>query len=62
MTNKQWIDLLSKEWNVSRTCAKEMLHTLFEIQKFNRMFDTYNTKPTIYRDTDSLIIKEENEK
>lgn len=33
MTNKEWIDLLSKEWNVSRTVAKTMLHLMYEEKK-----------------------------
>lgn len=26
MSNKQWIDFLSKQFNISRTSAREMLH------------------------------------
>lgn len=33
MSNKQWIDLLSKEWKVSRTYAKTMLHSMYMIKK-----------------------------
>lgn len=28
MSNKEWVDLLSKQFNVSRTTAREMLHEL----------------------------------
>lgn len=28
MSNKEWIDFLSKQFNVSRTTAKSMLHEL----------------------------------
>lgn len=33
MTNKEWTDLLSKEFHVSRTTAKNMLHVLMSIKK-----------------------------
>jgi len=42
MTNKEWIDLLSKEFNVSRTSARDMLHALMTIKRydnFKRSFD-----------------------
>jgi hypothetical protein len=42
MTNQEWIDLLSKEFNVSRTSARDMLHALMTIKKydnFKRIFD-----------------------
>lgn len=31
MTNKEWINLFSKEWQVSHRVAKDMLHAMFEI-------------------------------
>ena len=42
MTNREWIDLLSKEFNVSRTSARDMLHALMTIKRydnFKRVFD-----------------------
>lgn len=42
MTNKEWIDLLSKEFNVSRTSARDMLHAMMTIKRydnFKRVFD-----------------------
>lgn len=35
MTDKEWIDLLSKEWSVSRTMAREMLHRLYQVKKLD---------------------------
>ncbi len=35
MTNREWKDLLSAELGVSRTCAKEMLHTLLDMRDRN---------------------------
>ena len=32
MTDKEWIDLLSKEWNVSRSMARKMLHGLYQVK------------------------------
>lgn len=42
MTNKEWIDFLCKEWNISRTSAKEMLHAMMSVKKednFKRQFN-----------------------
>jgi hypothetical protein len=42
MTNQEWIDLLSKEFSVSRTSARDMLHALMTIKRydnFKRVFD-----------------------
>lgn len=41
MTNKQWIDFLSLQFDVSRTTARNMLHGLMMIKKhdnINKMF------------------------
>lgn len=37
MTNKEWIDLLSKEFNVSRTSAKDMLHQIMIIKCYDNL-------------------------
>jgi Zn-dependent peptidase ImmA (M78 family) len=45
MTNKEWVDLLQKEFNVSRTVAKEMLHGLMTVKQhdnFIRQFQPLN--------------------
>ena len=39
MTNREWIDLISKEFNCSRSIAKEMLHAMYNtkrIKEFER--------------------------
>ena len=33
MTNSEWIDFLSKEFNISRTSAKEMLHVMMSVKR-----------------------------
>lgn len=33
MTNKEWIDLIAKEFSVSNNIAKEMLHAMYEARK-----------------------------
>ena len=33
MTNSEWIDLLVKEFGISRTSAKEMLHGMMWMKK-----------------------------
>ena len=33
MTNRGWIDLIAKEFNVSNTVAKGMLHSMYEAKR-----------------------------
>jgi hypothetical protein len=33
LTNSEWIDFLSEQFNISRTSAKEMLHTMMSVKK-----------------------------
>ena len=33
MINKEWIDLISKEFNCSRSVAKEMLHAMYNTKR-----------------------------
>lgn len=33
MTNREWIDLIAKEFNVSNTVAKGMLHSMYEAKR-----------------------------
>lgn len=33
MTNKEWINLIAKEFNVSNTIAKGMLHSMYEAKR-----------------------------
>lgn len=47
MTNKEWINFLVKEWNISRTSAKEMLHAMMSVKKednFKRQFNPIRTE------------------
>ena len=37
MTNEEWIDLLSKEWSVSRSMAREMLHRLYQVKRLDTL-------------------------
>ena len=42
MTNRQWIDFLSVQFDISRTSAKEMLHGMMRWKKednFKKMFN-----------------------
>ena len=42
MTNRQWIDFLSAQFDISRTSAKEMLHGMMRWKKednFKKMFN-----------------------
>ncbi len=56
MTNKEWIDFLCKEWNISRTSAKEMLHAMMSVKKednFKRQFNSI-----IKEEKDDLVISD----
>lgn len=33
LTNSEWIDFLSKQFDISRTSAKEMLHTMMLVKR-----------------------------
>lgn len=33
LTNAEWIDFLSEQFDISRTSAKEMLHTMMSVKK-----------------------------
>lgn len=44
MNNIQWIDLLSKEWEVSRTVAKEMLHNMYLLKRIDTLNKDTNNK------------------
>lgn len=33
MTNKEWVNLIAKEFNVSNTIAKGMLHSMYEAKR-----------------------------
>lgn len=35
MTNREWVDLFVKEFNVSRTVAKNMLHACMNIKSLD---------------------------
>lgn len=42
MTNRQWVDFLSAQFDISRTSAKEMLHGMMRWKKednFKKMFN-----------------------
>ena len=42
MTNRQWIDFLSAQFDISRTSAKEMLHGMIQCKKednFKKLFN-----------------------
>lgn len=42
MTNRQWVDFLSEQFDISRTSAKEMLHGMMWMKKednFKKMFN-----------------------
>ena len=52
MTNKEWIDLLSKEFDVSRTSARDMLHALMTIKRYDNFKRIFNPIVKSKEDTD----------
>ena len=58
MTNQEWIDFLSKEFSVSRTSARDMLHAMMTIKRYDNFKRTFNPLPDKKRG--ELIIKERN--
>ena len=42
MSNSEWISLISREFKVSRTTAKEMLHAMYVVKKLKNINKTYN--------------------
>ena len=49
MTNREWIDLLSKEFSVSRTSARDMLHALMTIKRYDNFKRVFDPLPKQYR-------------
>lgn len=52
-TNKEWIELLSKEWNVSNTTAKEMAHVMHKLKEqddLKRSLQNSKTEDELGRD------------
>ena len=45
MTNHEWIDLISKEFSVSRTSARDMLHAMMTIKRYDNFKRTFNPLP-----------------
>ncbi len=41
MTNKEWIDLFQREWNVHRKVAKEMLYYCYMLKKEDNAFKRF---------------------
>lgn len=42
MTNSEWVNLLVKEFDVSRTSAKEMLHVLMLVKREDNFKKEFN--------------------
>ena len=41
LTNAEWVDFLSEQFNISRTSAKEMIHVMMSVKKednFKKLF------------------------
>lgn len=44
MTNKEWIDLISEQFDVSRSVAKKMLHEMMKIKQLDTAIKKMNEK------------------
>lgn len=45
MNNKEWIGLLSEAFDVSRTTARDMLHSLCVLKKYDNFKRRFNPLP-----------------
>lgn len=43
MSNNEWISIIAREFKVSRTTAKEMLHAMYVAKELKNGNDAYNT-------------------
>ena len=43
-TNSEWVDFLTKQFDISRRSAKEMLHTMFIIKKKDNLKKQFNNR------------------
>jgi len=58
LTNSEWIDFLSEQFDISRTSAKEMLHTMMSVKKEDNFKKLFNQgKVCLVKD----LVKEESE-
>ena len=57
MTNREWIDLLSKEFTVSRTSARDMLHALMMIKRYDNFKRVFDPLPEQYMDATTTAIQ-----
>ena len=57
MTNREWIDLLSKEFAVSRTSARDMLHALMTIKRYDNFKRTFDSLSEQYMDAITKTIQ-----
>jgi hypothetical protein len=44
LTNKEWIDFLSDQFDISRTSAREMLHGMMQWKKEDNFKKTFNSR------------------
>ena len=44
MTNKEWIDFLSEQFDISRTSAREMLHGMMQCKKEDNYKKQFNRR------------------
>ena len=58
MNNIEWIDILSKEWQVSRTVAKEMLHNMYLLKRIDTLNKQTNDKILDYVKQDIATCEE----
>ncbi len=61
LTNKEWIDFLSEQFDVSRTSARDMLHAMMSVKKEDNFKKQFN-KPAKTEEMDEAIQEEEEER
>ena len=61
LTNKEWVDLLCEQFDVSRTSAKDMLHAMMSVKKEDNFKKQFN-KPAKTEEMDEAMQEEEEER
>ena len=59
MSNNEWISLIAREFKVSRTTAKEMLHSMYAVKKLktdSKVYSTYAESCWLIRKINSIIV------
>lgn len=57
LTNKEWVDFLSEQFDVSRTSAKDMLHAMMSVKRndtFKKQLNSMEKYDPVLANADTL--------